>query len=484
MEPERWRQIEQIFHSALEVEESRRAAFLEQACAGGEDLRREVESLLAHHEETGSFIESPALEMAAQALAPSTRASSESGDSAAGLVGKTLSHYRVLEKLGQGGMGVVYKAHDTHLDRPVALKVLRPEVVADRERKRRFVQEAKTASALNHPNILHIYDIDKSDSIDFIAMEYVPGKTLERLVGRKGLKLNDTLKYAAQMADALAAAHAAGIIHRDLKPGNVMVTERGLVKVLDFGLAKLAEPATSELASTATTLEPQTQEGAIVGTVAYMSPEQAQGKKVDTRSDIFSFGSVLYEMIIGQRAFQGETKLSTLSAILDKEPTSVSAMVPKTPPELERLTARCVRKDAERRIQHMGDVKIALEELKEESDSGKLRVAAPPRRISPWAILALVLLVLTVAAITWWLTHLAAYRAGWFSRPSRPEALVPESAQRQLTANPHGDAVYVAEMSPDGKYLAYGDLVPGLHIQAIDTGDTLTLPTPPDLCFR
>src|SRR6516225_1679905 len=407
MEPGRWRQVEQLFRSALEVEEVRRAAFLEQACAGDEDLRREVESLLAHHKDAGSFIESPALEMAAQALAPGKHTSPESGDSATGLVGKTLSHYRVLEKLGQGGMGVVYKAHDTHLDRPVALKVLRPEVVADRERKRRFLQEAKTASALNHPNIFHVYDIDQSDGMDFIAMEYVPGKTLEHLIGRKGLKLNDTLKYGAQMAEALAAAHAAGIIHRDLKPGNVMVTERGLVKVLDFGLAKLAEPAPSEVASTATTLEPQTAEGAIVGTVAYMSPEQAQGKKVDTRSDVFSFASVLYEMITGQRAFQGETNLSTLSAILDKEPTPVSVIAKEAPPELEKLIARCLRKDAERRIQHMGDVKLALEELKEESDSGKLHAPpSPRRRTSVWVVTALVLLMLAVAGVTWWLTPL------------------------------------------------------------------------------
>jgi len=206
---------------------------------------------------------------------------------------------------------------------------------------------------------------------------------------------------------------------------------------------------------------------------------------VDTRSDIFSFGSVLYEMVTGQRAFQGETKVSTLSAILDKEPTPVSAIAKEASPELERLIARCLRKDAERRIQHMGDVKLALEELKEESDSGKQRVAPSPRRhILPWATLVLVSLVLIVGGVTWWLTHSAAYRIGWFSRPSLPEALVPESAQRQLTANPHGDAIYVAEMSPDAKYLAYGDLVPGLHIQTVDTGDTLTLSTPPDLCFR
>jgi eukaryotic-like serine/threonine-protein kinase len=194
IEPERWQRIEQIFHAALEIEESRRAAFLEQACAEDRDLRREVDSLLAHHKEAGSFIESPALEMAARSLVPSEGTSIGSSESGAGLVGTTLSQYRVLEKLGGGGMGVVYKALDVHLDRPVAIKILRRDFTADRERKLRFIQEAKTASALNHPNILHVYDIDQSEGIDFMAMEYVPGKTLEELIGRKGLALKDVLK--------------------------------------------------------------------------------------------------------------------------------------------------------------------------------------------------------------------------------------------------------------------------------------------------
>jgi serine/threonine protein kinase len=224
------------------------------------------------------------------------------------MVGKVLAQYQISEKLGEGGMGVVWKARDTHLDRFVALKTLSAEKLTDPERKRRFVQEAKAASALNHPNIVHIYDIAEADGVQFIAMEYVPGKTLDQLIGRKGLRLNEALKYAVQIADALARAHAAGIVHRDLKPSNLMIDDHGLVKVLDFGLAKLAETATGEFGETVTVRAPErpsTEEGTIFGTTAYMSPEQAEGKAVDTRSDIFSFGSVLYEMITGRRAFEG-----------------------------------------------------------------------------------------------------------------------------------------------------------------------------------
>jgi len=289
------------------------------------------------------------------------------------MIGRTILHYEIVETLGRGGMGVVYKARDTHLDRFVAIKVLPPEKVADPERKRRFVQEAKAASALNHPNIVHIYDIAEAGGIQFIAMEYVPGKTLDQMIGRKGLRLNETLKYAVQIADALAKAHAAGIVHRDLKPSNVMVTTDGLVKVLDFGLAKLSERTTGEFGETATMREeekPDTAEGTIVGTVAYMSPEQAEGKPVDARSDLFAFGSLLYEMVTGQHAFHGDSKLSTLSAILKEDPIPVSAAVPDAPRDLEKIIARCLRKDPARRFQHTDDLKIALSELKEESDSG------------------------------------------------------------------------------------------------------------------
>ncbi len=274
------------------------------------------------------------------------------------MIGQSLGHYRIEDKLGEGGMGVVYKARDTHLDRFVAIKVLPPERVADPERKRRFVQEAKAASALNHPNIITIHDIAQEGGVDFMVMEYVAGKTLGELIGRKGLKLSETLRCGIQMADALAAAHGAGIVHRDLKPGNVMVTESGLVKVLDFGLAKLTEAMVGEEAPT------QTAEGAILGTLAYLSPEQAEGKRVDARSDIFSFGSVLYEMVTGRRAFQGDSNLSILTAILRDQPRPARELAEEAPADLESIVARCLRKRAGERFETAIEVKLALEKLR------------------------------------------------------------------------------------------------------------------------
>jgi eukaryotic-like serine/threonine-protein kinase len=291
------------------------------------------------------------------------------------MVGKTLRSYRIESKLGAGGMGVVYKAVDSHLDRPVAIKVLVASAVsADREK--RFVQEAKAASSLNHANIVTIYDIDTQEidgqPVRYIAMEYVAGETLDHLIGRKGMPVRTALKYAAQIADALATAHAAGIVHRDLKPSNVMVTAQGLVKVLDFGLAKLNETAEADVFAETVHGDgiPLTEEGTILGTVAYMSPEQAEGKRVDARSDIFSFGSVLYEMVTGRRAFGGGSKLSSLSGILHTEPQPASQTVPDMPAELDRIIGRCLKKDPARRWQSMADVKVALNEVHDEMESG------------------------------------------------------------------------------------------------------------------
>ena len=321
------------------------------------------------------------------------------------MVGQSIAHYRILEKLGEGGMGVVYKARDTHLDRFVAIKVLPPERVADPERKRRFVQEAKAASALNHPNIITIHDIARHQGVDFMVMEYVPGKTLDQLIRRKGLPLGEALKYAAEIADALATAHGAGIVHRDVKPSNVMVTEKGRVKVLDFGLAKLTEPVAAGEEEPTRTLKPRTQEGMILGTVAYMSPEQAEGKKVDARSDIFSFGALLYEMVTGQRAFQRDTKMSTLAAIINEEPKPLHEAAAGIPSELERIITRCLRKDAAKRWQTMADLNVALEELREESESRKLvstTAGARTRRTSPLLLAGMLLVALALlAALNW-----------------------------------------------------------------------------------
>jgi len=367
------------------------------------------------------------------------------------MVGRTVSHYEIVEKLGESGMGVVYKARDTHLDRFVAIKVLPPEKVADAERKRRFVQEAKSASALHHPNIIVIYDIASDNGLDFIAMEYVPGKPLNQVIARRGLPFAEALKYAAQIADAMAAAHAAGIIHRDLKPGNVMLSgspERsGFVKVLDFGLAKLTDRADSSdrefTASMRQDDTPASGEGSIVGTVSYMSPEQAEGKKVDARSDIFSFGSLLYEMVTGRRAFQGDSRLSTLSAVLREEPKPAGQIVEGLPRELERIIARCLRKSPERRFQNMADLKVALEELKEESDSGTLSAATPrqrrPGRQLIWAGGLLAAFSLGVCAL-------------WFMRsPTR----TPQAALNPVPLTTYPGFQGSPSFSPDGNQVAF-----------------------------
>ena len=295
------------------------------------------------------------------------------------MVGRTVQHYQLLEKLGSGGMGEIWKAQDLRLNRTVAVKVLTTTAAGDPERRRRFIQEAQAASALNHPNIIVIHDILSEGDTEFMVMEFVSGKTLVDLIPKGGLSVPQVLKYSVQMADALQAAHNAGIVHRDLKPANVMVTESGLVKILDFGLAKLTDrgPLNSlsdPLDRTRTIPEaaPLTIEGSIMGTVSYMSPEQAQGKKVDTRSDIFSFGVVLYEMVTGARAFEGDSLLTTLSAILRDDARPVAEYAPDAPPQLEMVIARCLRKNPDDRWQTMQDMVMALSALKHESDSGLL----------------------------------------------------------------------------------------------------------------
>jgi serine/threonine protein kinase len=362
------------------------------------------------------------------------------------MIGKTISHYRILEKLGEGGMGVVYKARDTHLDRFVALKILPAERVADADRKRRFVQEAKAASSLNHPHIVTIHDIDEADGVHFIAMEHVQGKTLDQLIPRHGMRLNEALKTAVQMADALAAAHAVGIVHRDLKPANVMVSENGSVKILDFGLAKLAERTdgsdpdakTVQLGS-----DSQTEEGTILGTVSYMSPEQAEGKQVDARSDIFSFGSLLYEMVTGQRAFRGDSNLAIMTSILREEPKRASEIVKGLPSELEKIINRCLRKERDRRWQTMVDVKNLLQESKEEVESGGHARVLTPQRGRHWQLVwpALAFILLAIGSVVVWL--------------SRSTARVAEAPLRAVPLTTYPGEESQASFSPDGNQVAF-----------------------------
>jgi serine/threonine-protein kinase len=310
------------------------------------------------------------------------------------VIGQSLLHYRILDKLGEGGMGVVYRAVDTRLDREVALKVLAPEAMGHPERKRRFIQEARTASALNHPNIITIYDIGAVEAggrtVDFIAMEYVKGRTLYEMIGPQGVPLTEALRYGIQVASALEAAHAVGIIHRDLKPANIMVTAHGLVKVLDFGVAKLSEPEDPDPNAPTQTLDrpPRTTEGTVVGTVAYMSPEQAEGKRVDVRSDLFSFGSMFYEMLTGQRAFQGDSRLSIMASILRDEPGPGGELAGVVPVEVEPILARCLRKDPERRFQSAADLKVVLQELWDLKVVERVLPTATTHRIAPGTLTA------------------------------------------------------------------------------------------------
>jgi eukaryotic-like serine/threonine-protein kinase len=340
------------------------------------------------------------------------------------MIGKSLRSYRIEAKIGAGGMGVVYKAVDSRLGRTVAIKILSAKDLSG-DRERRFIQEAKAASSLNHPNIITIYDVDTQEidgkPVQYIAMEYVAGDTLDHLIGRKGIRVREVVKYAVQIADALAAAHAAGIVHRDLKPANIIVTPQGQVRILDFGLAKLGGPLGAD--AFAETLHgegsPLTEVGTILGTVAYMSPEQADGKDVDSRSDVFSFGSVLYEMATGQRAFAGGSKLSSLSAVLYKDPQPASQTAAEIPPELDRIIARCLKKDPERRWQSMADVKVALEELRDEIETSNLAMPRPvlsPRgtpRTKLWTGFGILAGVLLGLALRVTYEH-------WYFRPPEP----------------------------------------------------------------
>lgn len=356
------------------------------------------------------------------------------------MIGETIGHFRILSKLGTGGMGQVYKATDARLNRAVAIKTLLPDKVTDPERKRRFIQEAQAASALNHPNIIVIHDINEENGVDFIVMEYVEGKTLDALIPRGGMKLGDALRIAIAIADALAKAHSAGIIHRDLKPSNIMVADDGRIKVLDFGLAKLTDFAEVGAGEATLTVRPETEDGVILGTTTYMSPEQAEGKKLDGRSDIFSLGAVLYEMVTGRRAFSGNSRTAILSAILREEPKVPESL----PSEMERLLRRALRKDPARRFQHMDDLKVALEDLREESDSGKLARVGPAKSHRGWLIPAVVATVITaVAAGALVLWRESAGRTA----PPPNVRLSPVTSDLGITTTP--------AISRDGKMVAY-----------------------------
>jgi len=373
MTSDRFELVGKLFHEALQQPAARRGEFLDRSCDDDQTLRVEVEQMIEAHEKAGSFLASP-VEVAGAVVNPP----------AASIIGRRISHYQVLAPIGAGGMGEVYLAEDTTLGRRVAIKILPAEFTTDRDRLRRFEQEAKTASALNHPNIVTIHEIGRAEletgTLHFIAEEFIEGQTLRSRIGQGKLPLADALDIAAQAAGALHVAHKAGIVHRDIKPENLMLRPDGFVKVLDFGLAKLTEPVSlathtdSEAPTMAKTLP-----GAILGTTAYMSPEQARGLEIDARSDIWSLGVVLYEMLAGERPFRGPTPTDIIVSIVDRQPPRLDDASGPLPQELERIVTKALAKRPDERYQTAKDLAIDLKNLRRrlELDAELERVSKP-----------------------------------------------------------------------------------------------------------
>src|SRR6478752_494878 len=356
MKPERWEQINDLFQSAVEHAPEDRVAFLEEACRGDEALWREVKSLIACYEPAQGFIESSAFEVAPELLADTTPGA---------MVRESISHYRVESLIGVGGMGEVYLARDERLGREVALKFLPEQLTADKIQLSRFKSEARVASALNHPNILTVYEIGVEGNRHFIATEFIKGVTLRASLAHGRMNVHDALDIAVQVASALSAAHEAGVVHRDIKPENIMLRPDGYVKVLDFGIAKLTEqnPASDDYRVETTALL-QTRPGLVLGTANYMSPEQARGQKVDARSDIWSLGVVLYEMVAGSPPFRGETPSDCIAAILTAEPAPVSSISPDLPTKRESILQNALRKNTDERYQTIKEMLTELRILK------------------------------------------------------------------------------------------------------------------------
>ena len=466
MNPEKYQKAKELFWQAKELAPPERESFLSDACGGDPDLYAEIERLLAAAVETpDSFLEPP----------------TRTDQSAAIEIGQEIGHYRILSELGKGGMGEVYRAEDSTLKREVALKVLPADLAGDPHRLERFQREAETIAALNHPNIVTIYSVEQDQDLRFLTMELVDGESLDQTLSGGGLPLNEVVDLGSSLADALAAAHEKGIVHRDLKPANVMLPRQGGIKVLDFGLAKVSAADEVEDTEAATRLATLTKEGVVVGTAAYMSPEQAQGKPVDTRSDIFSFGCLLYEAATGTRPFQGRSSIDILHQIIHEEPAALGERLPEAPLQLQWILRKALAKKPEERYQSARDLVVDLKTLKRdlESHSDTLAVttasAALPAAIgtkptSRWPMAAVVGVALLAIVIAIWALSQKGQESTDAQRPAAALSL------QRLTAS---GKVTTAAISPDGNFFAYVQTSEGvgqtLNLRQISKGQGLQL---------
>lgn len=465
MTPERWKQIEEIYHGAQGLSPSERAAFLDQACRGDESMRRHVQNLL-NEPVSGGFLDEPAAVRGAHLIADLT---------AEARVGSSIGTYQIEELLGVGGMGEVYRARDSRLGRSVAIKVLPTAFSTEPDRVARLEREARILATLNHPNICAIYEIEEIDGIKLLVLELVEGQTLaERLAaqsaaGRAGLPLPEALAIARQIADAFEVAHDKGIAHRDLKPANVRITADGVVKVLDFGLAKsVVGDGTADL-----TIAPQTfgsglRAGIVMGTAAYMSPEQARGLPVDRRTDIWAFGCVLYEMLTGRVAFAGDTISDSIAKVLEREP-DWTALPDATPVAIRRLLARSLVKDSKKRLKDIGDVRLEIDAIDErvpgvDGATSRATSALSRRAWLPWTAAALATLVL--AGVLVWQFRPA---------PSAPVAVFPLVLPQNLSLNGSRGAHIVA-VSPDGEAFAFSGAPKGVYLRSLSDPEWRIVP--------
>jgi serine/threonine protein kinase/Tol biopolymer transport system component len=460
MQAERWHKIEELYSAAVRLSESERANFLAQACTGDEHLRSEIEALLAYDKDASNFLESPAVERVADWVHTIPERVLAAG---------TISHYRLIEKAGHGGMGIVYKAEDTTLNRFVALKFLPQGLLRDPRALSRFRREARAASALDHPNICTVYEIAEQDGAAFIAMQFLDGKTLKEIIAAGPLETRALVQLAIQICDALEAAHQAGIVHRDIKPANLFVTNKSHVKVLDFGVAKFHADEAKESArgpavsasprgqaATATESAYLTGRGALIGTVAYMSPEQVRGQELDARTDLFSLGAVLYEIATGTLPFRGDTSTQICDSILNVSPASPKTFNSQIPSELTRVIGKALEKDRDRRYQSAADMRRDLLRLIDRRTGVRRAVL----------LFATVILAVLAAATLWWSLR---------GRPNSSSRVV----ERQITDHPPEDWVTGGAISPDGRTVAYHDQT-GVYLRSLDSGETRALPLAPE----